>query len=171
MPIDPLDHGGLVGLASRRYARSAVDHEDLNQAGFLGILNAVRTFNPALGFSFASYALPAIRHNLAAEVHRQMPAAPVSLDAPVADGEGRTPLVDLLPAKEPALGPDVRLDIEALLGILAPRTKEMVMLRYGLGGDPELPLAEVGRRFGVSGSRAQQIITVALEKMRASAGA
>ena len=53
-------HGRLVRSCVRRYSRSSEPTEDLMQAGYVGLLNAINNFDPALGFSLASYAAPCI---------------------------------------------------------------------------------------------------------------
>ena len=57
---------GLVNLLARRYARlcaldRAVSREDLIQAGYIGLINAARTYDPAAGKSWASWAAWYIR--------------------------------------------------------------------------------------------------------------
>lgn len=49
----------VKGMASE-YAQQGVPREDLTQVGYLGLLNAIEAFNPALGFKFETYARPLI---------------------------------------------------------------------------------------------------------------
>ena len=51
------------------------------------------------------------------------------------------------------------------------REREVLRLRYGLGLDRELTLAEIGRRLSISRERVRQIEAKALAKMRAGRGA
>src|SRR5271165_1883424 len=50
----------LVRSCVQRYARSSVPVEDLMQVGYVGLLKAINNFDPALGFSLATYAGPCI---------------------------------------------------------------------------------------------------------------
>jgi RNA polymerase sigma factor (sigma-70 family) len=50
----------LVRSCVQRYARSSVPIEDLMQVGYVGLLKAINNFDPALGFSLATYARPCI---------------------------------------------------------------------------------------------------------------
>jgi RNA polymerase sigma-B factor len=50
----------LVRSCVRQYARSSVPIEDLMQVGYVGLLKAINNFDPALGFSLATYATPCI---------------------------------------------------------------------------------------------------------------
>jgi RNA polymerase sigma-B factor len=54
----------LVRSCVQRYSRSSVPVEDLMQVGYVGLLKAINNFDPALGFSLATYALPSIAGEL-----------------------------------------------------------------------------------------------------------
>jgi RNA polymerase primary sigma factor len=56
--------------------------------------------------------------------------------------------------------------IIAALGILDEKTRELVELRYGLNGKPEITLAELGRTLGCSGESIRQIIKRASNEIR-----
>lgn len=46
---------------ARRYHRRGIAADDINQVAFLGLVKAVRGFDPALGDDFLSYAVPTLR--------------------------------------------------------------------------------------------------------------
>jgi RNA polymerase sigma-B factor len=50
----------LVRSCAQRYSRSSEPAEDLMQVGYVGLLKAINNFDPALGFSLATYAMPCI---------------------------------------------------------------------------------------------------------------
>ncbi len=54
----------LVRSCARRYSRSPEQAEDLMQVGYVGLLKAINNFDPALGFSLATYAEPCITGEL-----------------------------------------------------------------------------------------------------------
>jgi RNA polymerase sigma factor (sigma-70 family) len=60
-------------------------------------------------------------------------------------------------------------ELHALLAGLSDRERNVVRLRYGIGGE-ELSLREVGDRLGVSGERVRQIEQRALGKLAAAMG-
>ena len=95
----------------------------------------------------------------------------VSLDTPV-DEDGDTSLGDLM-AQETAPGPDLNfLDAEAkqrledLVGILDPRSADIVRARYGLADGRQHKLADIGARHGISAERVRQLEREAIAKLR-----
>src|SRR5690606_29443173 len=55
------EHQGLVHMVARRYRiPKGVDYEDLVQVGMIGLLEAIREFDPSLGFKFSTFAVPRI---------------------------------------------------------------------------------------------------------------
>jgi RNA polymerase primary sigma factor len=96
---------------------------------------------------------------------------PVSLEKPVGDGE-ETELADLV-KDENALEPfdEASLNIRSesvrkVLGDLPEREREVLVLRYGLGGQSPLTLEQCGEAFGVTRERVRQIETSTLRKIK-----
>jgi RNA polymerase primary sigma factor len=65
---------------------------------------------------------------------------------------------------------DMREGIGALFKALTPREREIMKLRYGLGGRQEKTLEEIGVKLGVTRERIRQIQLSALGKMRRALG-
>lgn len=55
-----LNYKDLVGSIARKYSKNSVIHEDLVQVGMIGLLNAVKRYDPTFGKSFESFAIPTI---------------------------------------------------------------------------------------------------------------
>jgi RNA polymerase primary sigma factor len=108
------------------------------------------------------------------EVRETREAARVvtSLDRPVGEEEDST-LGALLPSE--GRGPEEEVEIslreEALLRALErlpEREREVVKLRYGVGGDDPKPLSETGRRLGISADRVRTLERRALAELAES---
>jgi RNA polymerase primary sigma factor len=108
------------------------------------------------------------------EVRETLDAARVvtSLDRPVGEEE-ETSLGSLLPSED--LGPEEEVEIslreEALrraLERLPDREREVVKLRYGVGGDEPTPLTETGRRLGLSQDAVRRLERRALAELAES---
>jgi RNA polymerase primary sigma factor len=95
---------------------------------------------------------------------------PLSLDAPMSD-DGDACFGDLLAGDGPMADDELarrRLTEQTreLLDSLPPREREVLMRRYGLEGDEDETLEEIGQSFSVSRERIRQIEAKALEKLR-----
>jgi len=101
---------------------------------------------------------------------RALAMMPVSLDAPMGD-EGDFRFGDTLASDTDA--PDealvrnrLREAASAMLETLTPREREVLRLRYGLTGEDDHTLEQIGRSFSLSRERIRQIESKALEKLR-----
>jgi RNA polymerase sigma factor (sigma-70 family) len=98
---------------------------------------------------------------------------PASLEAPIGE-EGETLVGHLVrdvksgSPEEDAIRGELATEVEHAMGPLDQREREVLRLRYGLGLDRELTLAEIGRRLSLSRERVRQIEASALAKMRAA---
>lgn len=54
------DNSGLIWCVVRRFANRGAEMEDLYQLGSIGMLKAVKNFNPDFGVKFSTYAVPMI---------------------------------------------------------------------------------------------------------------
>ena len=107
---------------------------------------------------------------------RSSAVRPASLDARIGHENGDTGFGDLIAdesAEDPfemLEGKDMREGITALFKALTPREREIMKLRYGLGGRREKTLEEIGEKLGVTRERIRQIQMGALCKMRRALG-
>lgn len=97
-------------------------------------------------------------------------AEPLSLDSPVGEGDEASLgefVVDVEnnPA-EAALQELVKRKIEDILSTLAPREKQVIMLRYGLGDGRPHTLEEVAQIMEVTRERIRQIEQKSLKKLK-----
>ncbi len=101
---------------------------------------------------------------------------PVSLEKPVGEGE-ETELVDLVkdenqmePFDEASM--NMRSEgVRRVLNSLPEREREVLIMRYGLGGMSPRTLEECGEAFGVTRERVRQIETSTLRKIKSLPGA
>jgi RNA polymerase primary sigma factor len=105
------------------------------------------------------------------ELHetREVMRTITSLDRPVG-AEGDTQLGDLLASAEVEPHDEVEIGlrdqtVRAALDQLPDQEREVIGLRFGLGGDEPTPLREAGRRLGLSPERVRRIEHKALERL------
>jgi DNA-directed RNA polymerase sigma subunit (sigma70/sigma32) len=101
----------------------------------------------------------------------EAPGDTVSLDRPVGN-DGDADLVDFVEddsAADPfafAAEHSARRHLEEAIGLLEPREREVIALRYGLDGSLPRTLSEVGKHFELTRERIRQIEGRALAKLR-----
>jgi RNA polymerase primary sigma factor len=101
---------------------------------------------------------------------------PASLDAPVGKDDGETLFGDMI-SDENAEDPlekleekDARAILGGMLKVLTPREREIMKLRYGLGGGRQRTLEDIGDKLGITRERIRQIQAGALKKLRREMG-
>jgi RNA polymerase primary sigma factor len=103
---------------------------------------------------------------------RQIVLEPISLETPsgkedgplkyfIVDAAATSPLDEVL--KEQRLQ-----TADQALQVLAPREKEIIKMRFGIGDNAEYTLEEIGQRFGLSRERIRQLEGKALAKLKSS---
>jgi RNA polymerase primary sigma factor len=103
------------------------------------------------------------------EETREVTRTVTSLDRPVG-AEGETGLGDLLPSQERGPVEEVEIGlrqeaVRAAIARLPEQEREVIKLRFGVGGDEPTPLREAGRRLGLSPERVRRIEHKALERL------
>jgi RNA polymerase primary sigma factor len=109
----------------------------------------------------------------AAKVQLVLEAAPepVSLEMPIGDDATLADFLEDRSSTSPVDGlaeEELSTRLERSLADLAPREREVIRLRFGLGGGETMTLDEIGQRFGLTRERIRQIEMRALTRLRRS---
>ena len=138
---------------------SRMRRERLNLLDKLGREPTNRELGRALGVPPAKVALM-----------RRAAMRPASLDSPVGD-ESSTQLGELV-SDENAVMPDRELSdknisgiLRSLIGELPDREVQILVRRFGLDGEEEQTLEEIGQHFGITRERIRQLQNAALAKL------
>jgi RNA polymerase primary sigma factor len=95
---------------------------------------------------------------------------PVSLETPVGDGESLyADLIEDVRSESPSARTDSNARTEELsvaLEALEPRMRHVLSRRFGLDGEPQQTLEELGTDLGITRERVRQIETRALRQLR-----
>ncbi len=108
---------------------------------------------------------------LEVEALRQTARDTVSLETPIGE-EGDTELGHLIEdanAESPAnaaMRADLKDHVDDVLGVLVPRERRVIQLRFGLNDGHQRALDEVARRLGTSRETVRQLERAALDKLR-----
>lgn len=165
----------LVAHIIKKYYANAKDQDDLISIGTFGLIKAVDTFDHNKSKRLAPYASRCIENEILMHFRANKKfAQDVSLSEPIdTDKEGQPlTLMDVLADNSDlADAVDVKLGTKQLAvflkdDTLTAREKEIIRLRYGIGGTA-LPQREVAKRLRISRSYVSRIETKALSKLRA----
>lgn len=170
---------GVVERMVRRYAGRGVSVADLEGEGYLALLEAAHSYDPARG-CFAAFASPVVRQRMermaetmggiykvprgvAAEAERRRSRA-LSVDAPLGGREGVT-LLDFVAGAD---GGDAAAalpgDAQAMLAQLDGRERAVMEGLFGIGRE-RLSMAALGAELGLRRERVRQVRDKALRKL------
>ncbi len=164
----------LVAHIAKKYQNANEDMEDLISIGCIGLIKAVDTFDAGKG-RLATYACRCIDNELLMLLRgKKKISREVSLFESIGqDKEGNEiHLVDVIEQQQPDIVDRMETvsNIRRLLRLidecLTEREREILILRYGLGGMPEATQSEIGARLGISRSYVSRIEKKALGKLR-----
>lgn len=168
----------LVSHIVRKYYSGAPNPEDLVSIGTIGLTKAVDTFAVEKGARFATYAAKCIQNEILMYFRSQKKhSAEVSLNETIDIDRDGNPLtyIDVICADE-----DVAEEIDRKLmtgkmldyvnSRLTPRERQIIVMRYGLGGIRPHAQREVAAVLGISRSYVSRIEKSALEKLREALG-
>jgi RNA polymerase sigma factor (sigma-70 family) len=196
----------LVLKIALGYEGRTCTHSDLIQFGAIGLVMAIRRFDPDRGFRFSTMATNWIRQQIGRGIHNddRIIRLPVhiqdqiqarlkgreakrvshqagrarvselwtndahSLDKPL-DEDGST--LGRMVAAESTLELEaersiIRQQVASALATLDERSRQVLILRFGLGGDAPMTLDAIGEMFGLSKERIRQIQRDAFAVMR-----
>ncbi len=163
----------LVAHIVKKYYAISGEQEDLISIGTIGLIKAASTFDYEKSKKFSTYASKCIENEVLMHFRsRRKSASDVSLSEPVdTDREGNSlTLMDIMSEEIDMVGQiDLQLKSAQLRqyieSFLDDREREIIALRYGLGGRP-LTQREVAKRLGISRSYVSRIEKKAVEVLR-----
>ncbi len=165
----------LVAHISKKYNGDGRDLDDLISIGTIGLIKAVRTFDPEKNSKLATYAAKCIENEILMSLRLEKKyGREVSLYDPIGtDKEGNMiSLVDVVEAEgrevveEVELGQEIEQMYWAYEQCLKDKEKKVIRMRYGLFGSREYTQREIAGQMNISRSYVSRIEKAALLKMR-----
>lgn len=164
----------LVVYIARRFENTGIDLDDLVSVGTIGLIKAVNSFNAEKNIKLATYASRCIENEILMHLRRVVKLkGEVSLDEPLnVDYEGNELLLsDVLGTDTDVVYKDIELSAEKeMLSVaiekLTPREKQIMKLRFGLGGGEELTQKQVADLLGISQSYISRLEKKIVSRLR-----
>lgn len=167
----------LVVYLAKKFENTGICVEDLISIGTIGLIKGINTFNPEKKIKLATYASRCIENEILMYLRRNNKVKlEVSIDEPLnVDWDGNELLLsDILGTDEDIIYRNMENEVEIRLlreavDHLAPREKQIICLRYGIGTKDgrEMTQKEVADLLSISQSyisRLEKKIMVRLKK-------
>ncbi len=164
----------LVAHIVKKYADSS-NGDDLISIGTIGLIKGVNSFDREKSPKLSTYVSRCIENEILMSLRKEKKyQCQVSLQEPIGfDADGNeVSLIDVLQAENEEICEEIdkRNMIKRIMGklkaLLSDREREIIALRYGLGGGDPLTQREVAGKLGISRSYVSRIEKKALCRLR-----
>ena len=150
----------LVVYIARRFENTGINIEDLISIGTIGLIKAINTFRTDKNIKLATYASRCIENVILMYLRKNNGSrVEVSFDEPLStDWDGKELLLsDVLGTDSDVVMRPIEADVDRQMladavAKLSPRERDIITMRFGLGGSKELTQKEVADRLGISQS-------------------
>ncbi len=166
----------LVAHVIKKYASSGTNTDDLMSLGTIGLIKAIDSFDITNGTRFATYASKCLQNEILMYFRsRKKLSGEVSLGDAIDTDKDGNPLtyMDIICCEDTIADDlDFKMKLEkamwAIDKLLSPRERTIIILRYGLDGNPPVPQREIAERLDISRSYVSRIEKKALQKLRSA---
>lgn len=164
----------LVVYIARKFESSGIGIEDLVSIGTMGLIKAIGSFRAEKNIKLATYASRCIENEILMYIRKRSASrCEVSLDEPLnIDWDGNELLLsDVLGSDDGGVGEafaareEKRVIHEAVAG-LEPRERQIIELRFGLSGKPEMTQKDVADLLGISQSYISRLEKKIIARLR-----
>ena len=150
----------LVVYIAKKFDNTSVGVEDLISIGTIGLIKAINTFRADKNIKLATYASRCIENEILMYLRKNSGSrVEVSFDEPLnTDWDGKELLLsDVLGTDSDVVMRPIEADADRQMlaeavAKLSPRERDIITMRFGLGGGRELTQKEVADRLGISQS-------------------
>ena len=164
----------LVAYFARRFDNTGINIEDLISIGTIGLIKAINTFRADKNIKLATYASRCIENEILMYLRKNSAQrTELSFDEPLnTDWDGKELLLsDVLGTDGDVVMGPIEADVDRKLlaeavSRLSPREKDIISLRFGLGGRKELTQKEVADRMGISQSYISRLEKRIISRLR-----
>ncbi len=164
----------LVVYIAKKFENTGVPIDDLISIGTMGLIKAVKSFIPSKNIKFATYASRCVENEILMYLRkRSNKNIDISMDEALStDSDGNElNLIDVLYTDEYEVSKNIeeesdRTAVWKSLETLSKREKEIMIMRFGLGGAEERTQKEVADIIGISQSYISRLEKKILKKLK-----
>ena len=164
----------LVIYIARKFENTGIPLEDLASIGTIGLIKAAQTFDPGKNIKLATYAIRCIENEILMCLRRSTRMkTEFSLDEPLnVDWDGNELLLsDILGTDGDIVYKEIETDVERSLiegavDQLPPRDRQIITMRFGLGGCEENTQKQVADSLGISQSYISRLEKRIINRLR-----
>ena len=164
----------LVVYIARRFENTGIHIEDLISIGTIGLIKAIHTFKPDKNIKLATYASRCIENEILMYLRKcSAQKTEVSIDEPLnTDWDGNELLLsDILGTDADAVSRPLEDDAERAMLLraietLGERDRQIILLRFGIGGAREATQKEVADLLGISQSYISRLEKRIIRRLR-----
>ncbi len=164
----------LVVYIARRFENTGINIEDLISIGTIGLIKAINTFRPDKNIKLATYASRCIENEILMFLRKTgNQKTEISFDEPLnTDWDGNELLLsDILGTDADMVMRPIEDDVDKKLltdaiDRLSPREREIIVMRFGIGGTKEKTQKEVADIMGISQSYISRLEKRILSRLR-----
>ena len=164
----------LVVYISKKFDSAPANIEDLISIGTIGLIKAVNTFCPDKNIKLATYASRCIENEILMYLRKvSSRKTEISIDEPLnTDWDGNELLLSDVLGSD---GDEISLKIEqederklvtSFVKELAPRERQIMEMRFGMGGHKEYTQKEVADSLGISQSYISRLEKRIIKKLK-----
>ena len=164
----------LVAHVAKKYSTSKVDQDDLISIGTIGLIKGIKSFNIEKGARLSTYVSRCIDNEILMHLRATKKlSAEVYLNEPIGKDkdDNVVTLQEVLENNERNIEDEVDIKMkikmlyEKMKSLLKNREKEILELRFGLGGNKPKTQNEIASMMGISRSYVSRIETKAIGKL------
>lgn len=164
----------LVVFLAKKYENTNVDLEDLVSIGTIGLIKGIKTYSMDKNIKLATYASRCIDNEILMYLRKNKKIkTEISFEDSLSfDGEGNElHLEDVLGTESNVVTKPLEDEYEKRIVLeeinkLAPRDKEIMVLRYGLGDKEEMTQKDVATLLGISQSYISRIEKKTIRRLK-----
>lgn len=163
----------LVAHIVKKFDPNPQEIEDMISIGSIGLVKAINTYQEDRGTRLATYASKCIENEILMHLRAtKNEKTELHLFDPLSSEEDETEVsyIDIVRDEEPDVAEVVTAKVQAesvltRLSVLDDKEREVLELRYGLGGKPQKTQREIARLLGISRSYVSRIEKRALSRL------